>query len=577
MKTMPIRYSFLIRVVAATLILAMAIAGPVAGEQKKKDRFFNITMLCPIGMAPREKAAQIMARDFEKIGIGVNLRFMESAAIGPRLKLGAKKGATFDEGGYDLSLTRSNLDAFPDASGIYIRFASDQIYPSGSNRVRYRNPEFDKLIYKALGTVNDKERWKLSSQAIGILYNDLPSIPLFIPTMYYAMRNEIKFPKDKNTFGYKTYAFRWAKREIPGKTKDQMTLRERTLVYYQVTDIEGFLVGYTNLGSSTRAVGFTAFDALMEPVDAAYAVGPEEERGPKPALAESWTVSEDGKTWHINLRKNVLWHDGEKFTADDVIFTFNLINNKEAGYGSNKFFKKNGITWEKIDEYTVKFVCKKYTPLFASQMLAHEILPNHLLSKIPPKDLAKSEFHTRTAVGTGPFVLDEYRPAEYIKFKANDKYYGGRPWFDYLVIKFVPKASSAWLALKTGEVDCVDSTYALTHELEEIKKSPDLRAEMEAAIKTQIIRVNNDHPHLKNVYVRRALSLACNRRVMVDVISYGLGEVANQHIPHWNPGAAKNVEPLKYDLNEAKRMLIKAGYDYDTIIVDGPKDDIVKK
>jgi ABC-type transport system substrate-binding protein len=58
---------------------------------------------------------------------------------------------------------------------------------------------------------------------------------------------------------------------------------------------------------------------------------------------------------------------------------------------------------------------------------------------------------------------------------------------------------------------------------------------------------------------------------MVDVISYGLGEVANQHIPQWNPGAAKNVEPLAYDLEEAKRMMIKAGYDYNTIIVEGPR------
>jgi peptide/nickel transport system substrate-binding protein len=73
------------------------------------------------------------------------------------------------------------------------------------------------------------------------------------------------------------------------------------------------------------------------------------------------------------------------------------------------------------------------------------------------------------------------------------------------------------------------------------------------------------------VLVRRAISLAANRRVMVDVISDGLGVVAGQHLPEWRPGYNPNIPPLEYDLEPAKRLLEQAGYHYETISIQGPQ------
>lgn len=571
MASKKMRFSSTVQVVGLALIVLLLIPGLSDAAEKKKDRFFDITLMCPIGNLPREKTAQIIARDLEKIGIGVNLRYFEFAAMTPRWKNAAKTGAIFDEGGYDMYLTRTTYSAFPDPSGVYVRYACDQFYPEGNNRVRYCNPEFDKLIYKALGIVNDKERWEVARQAIRIMREDLASIPLFRPSVFYTVRKDVKFPKDRDTLGWESYSLRWAKREIPGKTKEQMSLRERTLILYQPSDIEGFLDGYTGSGYSERASDHMAFSKLIYPVSATYVVGPKEERGVKPDMAESWDISEDGKIWTVKLKKNIYWHDGEKFTADDVVFTFDLINNKAAGYSSNKFIRKNGITWEKIDDYTVRFTSKKFNPLFPAEVLDSVMLPEHLLGKIPPKDIAKSKYHTSMPVGTGPFVLDEYRPAEYLKYKANDKYYGGRPWFDYVVIKFVPQAATSWFAVKTGEADIVDPYYGFTRELKEIESSKDLYAIMQSDFGSHTIRVNNAHPILKNVLIKQAISLACNRKAMVDVISDGLGSVSDQHVPSWSPAFSDDLPPLKYNLDEAKRMMIKAGYNYDDILVDGPK------
>ncbi len=562
-------------VLVATLIGALVIGAmtvtTLAGT--KKDRFFTVTLIVPIGNIPREKAGQIIARDLEKIGIGVNLRYMEFASITPRWKKAAQTGATFDEGGYDMYMVQSSLNATIDPSGIYQRYACDQFYPNGNNRVRYCDPEFDKIIYQALATPDDQKRWALCQQAEKILYDDLPTIPLWRPSQFYGVRSTVKFPEGKDLVYWSTYAFRWAWRDIPGKTKDQMSLRDRTLIYASPSDIDTFLPGYSGSSYSDRGVYNMVYDRLIQPLYASLSRGPKEEHHPRPALAQSWDVSPDGKTWTVHLRKDVTWSDGAPFTADDVIYTFNLITDPKAGYGSDKFIKQFGITWKKLDNYTVEFDCQKFTPLFADHILDTYILPSHLLSKVPPEELSKSGFNTgKQVVGTGPWILVDYQPGQYLKYKANDNYYGGRPWFDYVVIKIIPQAATAWYALKTGEVDVTERWYGFTRELQEVKSDPNLYALQEASFGPQMIRINNDHPILSNIWVKRAISLACNREAMVDVISNGLGVVANQHLPPWSPGHNPNLPPLKYDLNEAKKMMEKAGYDYSTITVPGPSD-----
>ena len=139
-------------------------------------------------------------------------------------------------------------------------------------------------------------------------------------------------------------------------------------------------------------------------------------------------------------------------------------------------------------------------------------------------------------------------------------------------VRIIPETATAWFALKTGEVDVTEKWYGFTRELAEVEADPKLTAYKEPSFGPQQIWVNNVHPILKNPVIKKAISLACNRDIMVKVISNNLGITASQLVPPWSPGFIKDLPKLDYDLDEAKRMMIKAGYDYDTITVKGPKN-----
>lgn len=556
--------------VAALLLVSIS----AIGFARLPDRFFYITLIIPIGNVPREQAGQILARDLERIGIGVNLRFMEFAAITPRFRRAMIAQVAHAEGGYDMYMVQTSLSARIDPSGMYDRFASDQIHPAGRNRIGWQNAEFDRLIYQAVVTADDHERWAIVREAQELLHFDgyLPSIPLWRPAQFYGLRTGIMFPEYKCVYNWQTYAFRWAWREVAGKTRADMSLHERTLIYAQPADIDAFLMGFSASSYTDRAVGRMAFDSLIKMTRGSFSRGPLEERGPRPQLAKSWDISEDGKTWTIHLREDVTWHDGEPFTADDVIFTFNLLTNPYAGYGSDRFVRMHGVTWEKLDNHTVRFNMEIFSPMFAPEVLDFYIKPEHRLGHIPVEDLARSPYNTgKIVVGTGPWILVDYRPGEFLKYRANENYHGGRPWFDYVVIRIIPEASTAWFALVTGEIDIAERWYGFgQRELEQVEADPNLFAIFEPSFGPQLLRINHFHPILSCVYIRRAISLASNRQVMVDVISGGLGVVANQHLPPWSPGHNPALPPLAFDLYLAMRMMEKAGFDYATISLDGP-------
>ncbi len=556
-----IRYSVLIGSLAITSI-------PLANAA---DSFFTLTLLVGKGNSVVEKVGQVLAQDLEKIGIGVDLQYVEFASISPRYKLTSQTGKTFKDGGFDFYLTDSSLNAFPDPSGIYRRYASDQFYPDGNNRVRFVNDTFDKLIYESLNTPDDIPRWELAKKAIRVLREELSSIPLYRAAAVNIVRNDIVFPEDKSYFGWQSYAARWAERDVSGKSKEDMTPRERTLVIAtRGSGLEAFLPGYHDNDDTERALNFVAFDALVTPKVGSFSVGDAGEKGPRPALADSWEVTNGGKTWTFHLNKDAAWHDGVKFTADDVMFTLDLILDPEAGYGSAKFIKTNGITWKKIDDNTVQINSEKFNPLFVSELLTIPVVPKHTLEKLEPSKIKTSIYNTTEIVGTGPFILDEYKANEHIRYKANENYYGGRPFFDYVVFKVIPTKTAAWYAIKAGEVD-ITGSYGFNRELPEVNEDPNMSAVFQPDIAAELIRINHDHPQLKKKNVRWAISYASNRQVMVDVINAGLAKVANQHVASWSPAYSDELPDLQYDLEEAKRRMVAAGFDYDTISIDGPK------
>ena len=153
----------------------------------------------------------------------------------------------------------------------------------------------------------------------------------------------------------------------------------------------------------------------------------------EPHLAERWDVSEDGLRWTFYLRKDVLWNDGQPFTADDVVFTFNdLIYNPDIPSSARDIFTLDGREFkvEKIDGYTVTFeLLVKFAPFLRG--MGQGIMPKHKLKAI----VDKGDFNftwgidtpPREIVGTGPYMLVRYDPGQRLVFERNPNYWKRAP------------------------------------------------------------------------------------------------------------------------------------------------------
>lgn len=166
-----------------------------------------------------------------------------------------------------------------------------------------------------------------------------------------------------------------------------------------------------------------------------------------PALAESWEFDEETCTYTFHLEENVTWHDGEPFTADDVKFTIEAIQNPENG-------SENAPNYEDVeeitvvDENTIQFKLTAPNVAFLDYMTM-AVLPKHLLEG---EDMQTSEFF-RKPIGTGPYKLASWDEGQAITLAKNEAYFKGEPNIDTLIFKIVPDDNAKAMQLKSGELD----------------------------------------------------------------------------------------------------------------------------
>lgn len=174
-------------------------------------------------------------------------------------------------------------------------------------------------------------------------------------------------------------------------------------------------------------------------------------------LATDYSLSEDQKTYTVHLRRDVSWHDGQPFTADDVVFTIRSI--QTADYGSPLLSSFQGVQVEKTDDYTVTFTLKQsYAPFITN--LTVGIVPHHVWENIPPKNASLAEQMLKP-VGTGPFKFSEIatrrKTGEITTFSLarHEGYYGQRPYLDQIIFYFYATHEEAMQALLAGKADGV--------------------------------------------------------------------------------------------------------------------------
>ena len=310
---------------------------------------------------------------------------------------------------------------------------------------------------------------------------------------------------------------------------------------------------YVNTGCET-AVEYAVFDTLWQ-LDPQGAFRPN--LATEIPSAANGGISADGRTWTVKLRPDVKWHDGQPFTAADVVFTLKVLLDPKVVARS-----RNGLdhiaTIEAVDDHTVKMTLKDD---FAPGLVAWQktsIVPKHILEH--EADINVAPFNSNP-VGTGPFVFKTRVAGDRIEFSANPDYHGGAPKLATLVQKFVPDQQTLFAQLQTGQVDIYDVVQGIPPQLYgRAKALPGVKVPLSATPFVEFIYFNCGKPQFSDKRVRQALYRAVDKSAWADAVYYGIPAPTLSYLPssHWAyNGALKNPG---HDPKEAAAMLDAAGW-----------------
>ncbi len=278
-----------------------------------------------------------------------------------------------------------------------------------------------------------------------------------------------------------------------------------------------------------------------------------------PDLAEDWEYNDDETVLTFYLRDDVTWHDGEPFTADDVVFTYSLpLSDDYTGPRASYFKSVESI--EAIDDHTVEFTLKYADATFLTKSTGYGVLPEHILGDVPINDIAKHEFNTKNPIGTGPFKFVEWKQGQHVLVEANDDYFDGRPNFDTITQKIVDDSNAMLAQFQAGDIDFIGVSSDDISSAEALVQKGD--AEMDSVLSTSYtyIGYNNRLPMFQDKRVRQALTYAINREEFVQSVMQGNAQVVNH--PGYPEGWAYNddVPAYEYDPEKAEELLAEAGW-----------------
>lgn len=288
-----------------------------------------------------------------------------------------------------------------------------------------------------------------------------------------------------------------------------------------------------------------------------------------PRLAvEMPTVSEDGRTYTFKLRQGVKFQNGRELTAADVVYTMNRVLDPEtaspgAGFyvgilGAQEFMDGKSEAVEGIkalDDYTVQFTLSQPDVTFLNKMALN-------FAYVVPKEVVeeRGENFGHAPLGTGPFLLKEWVPGQYLVFERNPNYFfEGLPYLDKITIEVGVEPDVALLRLEKGEIDLMGDPPPGS-DWARISSDPAWEGRIERApqISTIYIAINTTMPLFDNVKVRQALNHAVNKQRIIQLLN-GRGTVANQILPPAMPGYDPDYVGYEYSPEKAKALLEEAG------------------
>ncbi|MER2251655.1 ABC transporter substrate-binding protein [Methylorubrum podarium] len=343
----------------------------------------------------------------------------------------------------------------------------------------------------------------------------------------------------------------------------------RTLVYCSEGNPESLDPGLVTTTTAMSAV-WQMFNSLVE-----FTPGTTELR---PALAESWQVSDEGRTYDFTLRAGVRFHAHAGFTptrplnADDVLFSFLRQWKPDHPYhrvgGDFATFRDLGLAGliegiERLDEHRVRFRLKEPDATFLPNLaqafgaILSAEYAEHLARRGIPEALA------RAPVGTGPFRFVDYRPDVAVRYRAFPDYWR-RPAapqagaVEGLVFSITPNTAVRLTKLKAGE--CHVMAFPGTADLDAVRADPDLALLSGEELNVAYLALNTARAPMSDPRVRRAVNLAIDRRAIVEAVYGPAGTVAHNPLPPSTWAFHRDLPEPAFDREAAARLLAEAGF-----------------
>jgi len=280
-----------------------------------------------------------------------------------------------------------------------------------------------------------------------------------------------------------------------------------------------------------------------------------------PDLADKWESDDKGQVYTVSLRKSVSWHDGKPFTAKDVEFTYQTIQNPDAK--SPLLASWQGVTIKAIDDYTVQFTLP--SPLAAfPYSLTNGIIPVHILGTTPASQLRSVSFNAVNPVGTGPFIwksvevsgLNREDRSEQVALKRNESYHLGQPKIEQYVLRTFKDESAMVRAYQNKELTSMVGLDKTPADIQQDTTSTSYNIPTDSAVMTFF---NTSTPILADAKVRQALVAGTNRADLIKQLGF-TALTTTGPLLKGQVGYDPTIVQQPYSLEVASKLLDEAGW-----------------
>ena len=284
---------------------------------------------------------------------------------------------------------------------------------------------------------------------------------------------------------------------------------------------------------------------------------------PQGDLAIDWGISMDGMTYNFAINPDAKWHDGQPVTADDVIFTFEMLKNGSGYIPADVINFWNSVKINPVDPKTIQFVLDEaFAPFF--DYLNVGILPRHIYGGMTFEEMVESKINIQP-IGSGPFRLKELVQENGVilgvTIENNGNYYGRKPFLDEIQFTYYSDSGLAYQAYQQGLIDGI--SYVSDDILSNVLKDEEMNLYTARRPVLSMVFFNLDNRNvefLQSQNVRQALMTGLNRERIVNKILGGQGIIANSPILYGNWAYTSEVIAPEYNQEKATELLVKEGY-----------------